>query len=629
MPYDLKTKSGLILRNIPDDMSPDAPELRQLAQQHLAQRQQQPAPEANDAKEIARMAGEGMSGYDKVMTNLGAGFDTFGQGVKQLAGKVGIGEGVSDEDVREKRARDAALADQATGGSAIQMAGEALPTMVVPFGTAAKGAALGLRVLPKAGAAAARAIEGGTGRMVADSALMGAAGGALGPVTSDESRLRNAALGGTIGAVLPAAARTARGGYEMLSRGGAANKAAREVRGAVGDEAANVEQRLRDYARQTSPDAIPLTSAAASGNADLARMEAGARARNGADFYEFDQNQGRRVSDAVMRDTAEAEQLAARRKGRSTEWDSNWGQAQEAAQPEVWAQKLPEFRQNLDVALRAPEASNPAVRNVINEVRSEIDRLGPDFTPAHLQQIRANLNARGKAIPANAYQAAPRESPAVSSLMQEVDDVMNATTNGAWGGVTDAYATSSRGVDASKAAGRVRDSFIDSETGRVRGTALDPRGDVPMITEAGLGRAMDRAVGPDKVSQLAQPAQQGLSKTLEALRQQGIVQRVKKSATAGGGSNTASDTLAARALEAIPGAQNSLIGSAISGVASFAQRNKDRALAEALRDPAAMQALMQRVSRNPGDLGMRDRALLQALRSSAGTSSQEFLRPDY
>jgi hypothetical protein len=331
----------------------------------------------------------------------------------------------------------------------------------------------------------------------------------------------------------------------------------------------------------------------------------------------------------VMRDTGEAEQLAARRGARGDEWKSNWQQAQEAALPHVWESKLPELRQNLDVAMRSPEASNPAVRNVLREVADEIDRLGPEFTPAHLQQIRANLNARGKAIPANAYQAAPRESAAVNSLLQEVDDVMNATTQGAWSGVTDAYATASRGVDAAKAAGRVRESFIDPQTSRVRGTALDPQGDVPLITEAGLGRALDRAAGPDKVSQLSQPAQQGLAQTLEALRQQGIVQRVKKSATAGGGSNTASDQFAAAALDAIPGARSSMVGSVLSGISSFAQRNKDRALADALRDPEAMQRLLQRASRAPGDLTTRERVMLQALRGSAGTSTQQFLRPDY
>lgn len=623
--YRITAPDGSIYRvTAPEGASEN--EVMQRVQQQ-AQLDAQKPPARSSKSDAAAMATEGMGWGEKALVNLGAGFDTALQGAKQIGGKVGIGPGVTDDEIREKRERDEALADTTTGGGVLQMVGEAAPTMVVPFGTAARGAQAGLRAaraIPGA-ARAAQAIGGGTGRLVADNALMGAAGAAIGPTTEDESRLQNALVGGTVGAALPLATRAARGGYETFTRGGAANKAAREAREAIGQptDVAAAQRRLADYGQRAAPDSIPLTSAAAAADPGLARMEAGARARNGANFYEFDQQQGRRVSDAVMRDTADADQLAARRGTRREEWDANWQQAQDAALPDVWAERLPEFRRNLDTAMRSPEASNPAVRNVLGEVAGEIDRLGEDFTPAHLQQIRANLNARGKAIPANAYQAAPRESAAVGSLLQEVDDVMNATTQGAWGGVTDAYARGSRGVDASKAAGRVRESFLDPETGRVRGTALDPQGDVPMITEAGLGRAIDRAQGPDKVSRLSPEAQQGLARTLSALREQGIVQRVKKSATAGGGSNTAGDSFAAGALEAIPGMKSGLIGSALSGVANFAQRRKDSALVEALRNPQAMQALLSRATRAPGDLTSRERALVQALRQTAAVGAAD------
>lgn len=624
MPYDLKTKSGIVLRNIPDDMSPDAPELKQLVQSQLAARPRQPqAPEASDPAEIARMATEGENWGTRALINTGAGFDTALQGIKQLGGKIGIGGGVTDEEIKDKRERDKALADTTTGGGILQTLGEAAPTMIIPFGTGAKVAQLGLRAAGARGAA--NAIGQGTGRLVADSAVTGALGGAVGPVTEDESRLKNAATGAVVGGALPVVGRGLRQGYEMFTKTGAANRAAREARAAVGDDPA-VLRRL--VANEMDKPAIPLTSAAVAESPGLARMEAGARARNGADFYDFDQQQGRAVADQLMTHTADAEQLAARRADRTGEWKSNWQQAEQAAQPEVWAKRVPELVQNLEQARMSPEASNPAVRGVLDEVLGEIRRVGTEnFTPAHLQQIRANLNARGKAIPSNAYQAAPRDAPAVNSLMGEVDNILNDTTQGAWSGVTDAYRTASRGVDASKAAGRVRESFLDPETGRVRGTALDPRGDVPLITEAGMGRALDRAQGPDKISQLSPEAARGLNQTLEALRRQGITQRVKKSATAGGGSNTASDTMAAQALDLIPGASGGIVGGVISGVTKLAQRRKDQALAEALRDPAAMTQLLTRASRAPGDLTPREQALVQALRSMAVTGSQEELRP--
>lgn len=555
----------------------------------------------------------------KALANLGAGFDTAWQGAKQL-----VGQGEGDAAIKEKRKADEALADVTTGGGLLQIAGEALPTMVIPAGGAARLAGAGLRGV--GAARAANAIGGGTARLVADNALMGAVGGALGPVTSDESRLGNAAVGATFGAALPAAGSVVRAGYENFTRTGAANKVAREIRDAIieaGGTEAQVRQALADYATEAASQGgahIPLTSAAAAGDSGLARLEAGARARSGANFRQGDQLRAQRVQDAVLRDTAEAEQLAARRGQRAAEWDANWAQAQEAALPEVWAQRLPEFRQNLDIAMRSPEASNPAVRNVLNTVADEIDRLGEDFTPAHLQQIRANLNQRGSgqyhASP-NAYQSAPRESAAVNSLLQEVDDVMNATTQGAWGGVLDAYATGSRAVDAAKAAGRVREKFYEPNTGRILGKTADDAGEVAKIAEAGLGTAITRGQGPDKVQRLAPQAQAGLAQTLEALRAQNIVQRVKDSATAGGGSNTASDQFAAKALEAMPGQNSGMWGAIVSGAKNFAQRRKDEAMVEALRNPQALQALLAQADRAPSTLTPKQQKIVDTLRSVA------------
>jgi hypothetical protein len=593
MPYDLKTRSGIVLRNIPDDMDPNAPELKALVQRQLAMRAPAPAApqmQASDPDEIARRASEGMGWGEKALANLGAGFDSAWQGAKQLGGMAGIGPGVTDEEVRDKRERDEALAGQTTGGKALQFAGEALPQVAIPG-----------------------AVGGGLARIAATSALAGAAGGALAPVTSDESRLANMGAGAAFGGALPLAGRAARKGWEYLMPKGAYTRAARELQEVVGPDPA-VMQRLQ--AHTSGKPEIPLTSAAVAEHPGLARMEAGARARNGAEFYPFDQRQGEAVYRKVMGSTDEAGQLAQRRGDRSAEWTRNWEAAAQQADPEVFAGRMENFVPHLQQALRSPEASNPAVRGVLDNILGDIERNGEDFSPAHLQQIRANLNERGKAIPQNAYQAAPRDSAAVHSLIAEIDDILNDTTRGAWDTVKGGYATSSRGVDASKAAGRVRESFIDSETGRVRGTAIDPHGDVPAITEAGLGRALDRARGPDLANQLSPQATGGLNQTLEALRRQGIVQRVKKSATAGGGSNTASDMMAAGA-QALPG--GSLTKMAWDKLAMVGQNRRDLALAEALRDPAAMQQALTKAVSRPGEMTAKEQALLQGLRA-AGTN---------
>jgi hypothetical protein len=601
MPYDLKTKSGIVLRNIPDDMSPDAPELKQLVQQQLSQRApKQPGlpMQASDPDAAARMATEGMSGWDKAMANVGAGMDSAWQGAKQLGGMVGIGPGVTDEEVRDKRMRDESLARQTTGGKFLQIAGEAAPQLLIPGGAG-----------------------GGLARMAGTSALAGATGAALVPVTSDESRLGNMASGAALGGALPLAGRALRTSYEYLRPSAATTRAAREVQNIVGPDA-GVMRRLDDYTA-ARPD-IPLTSAAVAEHPGLARMEAGARAKNGAEFYDVDQRQGRAVFNKVMGDTEEAGKLAKRRSDRSDEWNSNWQTASDVADPQVFDQRMAEFVPQLQAALRTPEASNPAVRGVLDDILGEVGRLGDDFTPGHLQQIRANLNARGKALPQNAYQAAPRDSPAVNRLIDQIDGVLNDTTKGAWDAVKGGYETASRGVDASKAAGRVRESFIDSETGRVRGTAIDPHGDVPAITEAGLGRALDAARGPDKTNLLSPQAAAGLSQTLEALRQQNIVQRVKKSAVAGGGSNTTSDMIAAGVRDAAPG--GGITKMLWDNVALSGNNRRDRVLAEALREPAAMKQLLQKAVSTPGELSPTEERILRGLRSWGTTYTADKLK---
>ncbi|HXS29694.1 MAG TPA: hypothetical protein VN755_02575, partial [Steroidobacteraceae bacterium] len=127
---------------------------------------------------------EGMSWGQKALTNVGAGMDTAWQGAKQL-----VGQGMTDEELREKRKIDEHLAAQTTGGGALQLAGEIAPTIPLGLG---------------AGSLAARG--GGLARAMAASPTMsaaagGAGAGALQPVTSDESRLANMAMGAGGGAV--------------------------------------------------------------------------------------------------------------------------------------------------------------------------------------------------------------------------------------------------------------------------------------------------------------------------------------------------------------------------------------------------------------------------------------------
>ena len=202
---------------------------------------------------------------------------------------------------------------------------------------------------------------------------------------------------------------------------------------------------------------------------------------------------------------------------------------------------------------------------------------------------------------------------------------MNNATNNRWSNAVRGYARDSDALRASQAAGKVRDAFWDAETGRVLGKSADPLGDVPIITEMGLGRALNAARGPDKSLVLSPQANRQVESILEALRAQNIVQGVKRSAAAGGGSNSPGDLYAAKAAGAAADAAANIAGgpagaatkAATTHLLDFANRNKDRALAEALQNPQQMIVLLEQKLQAGQPLSKTENALLNLLRGAS------------
>lgn len=557
----------------------------------------------------------GMSTGDKIMANIGAGMADLPLGVKSLYTDM-FGSDADkrrvEEEVAYKREVDKRLAGSVTGGSALQFAGGVAPSLLIPGGALAMG--------------------GGRLAVAGAGALGGAASGALVPRGQDESRTNNMIVGGALGAALPLSM-SALSAATLPLRG--QSRAAREVTEAIVPQGATSPQRraalqqtlqtMQQQAPQAAGGSIPLSVAARLGNPELARLEAGSRARSGANWYDFDQNQARAVAGEFDRATAEAAELATRRAARQSNIEANKAAAFQAADPARFGNELAQFRANLNAAAQSPEASNPAVLSMLQSIEREMERLGPAFGPEHLATIRHNLSGRGNSLSPNAYAAAPRDSVATKSVLQEVDRILNDATGNKWQDVVTGYAKDTRPVDASKAAGRVREAYYDA-TGRVRGVSADAAGDVPKITEAGLGRAMDAARGPDKATLLSDPSRQRLESVLEALRRQNIVQGVKRSATAGGGSNTASDQFAAGtaralgdvALDAV-GGPGAVVGRSLMGaVRGAVDARKDRALAEALQNEQAFIRMLENQAAKEG--GTLDRSeVMRLLRYLKGT----------
>lgn len=635
---DVRLPDGTVVTNVPDGIT----------QSELMRRLGKGTPPSQEwmARTMANMTLADKNPLERAAIQLGAGADTFMTGLKQLF-QSDKPEKLSDlvsndtplkrsqREVGQMRLLKKALADASdtntlpdwvpTAGAALQTTGEAMPLMAVPVGGYVRGATM----LPRAfglmrGAAAPARL--GTGTLAADAAMGGAVSGALNPTVEGESRGMNAAAGAAAGAALPLVTGGARGVYNMVAPGGGRSRAGAQIanqltQGAPDPNAVLQQTIARLRAQGGQQGAIPLSTAAQLRDAELARLEAGSRARNGANWYDFDQNQARAVSGAFDQATAEAGDLAARRATRETNIQANKAAAFGAADQAAFGNELGNFRNNLQLAMQSAEASNPAVLNMLRSIDNEIERLGPMFGPENLATIRHNLSGKGNTLSPNAYLSAPRDSIATRSVLQEVDNILNGVTGNKWQNVVSGYAADSAPVAAAKAAGRVREAYYDP-TGRVRGVSADPLGDVPKITEAGLGRAMDAARGPDKATLLSDPARAQLEAILEALRAQNIVQGVKRSATAGGGSNTASDQMAARAAgkvgDVVAGMAGGPAGAVTRGTLSaaldWANTHRDRALAEALQDPQRLIQILEGRIRAGQPLSTAEEGVLQILR---------------
>ena len=464
---------------------------------------------------------------------------------------------------------------------------------------------------------------------------VGAGLSALDPTVEGESRGMNMVTGGAVSSVLPMATSAGKGIYNMVTQGGGQNRAGNVVAKALteggGNEASVLRQtinRLRNIGQPSAMQNIPLSTAAQLRDAEIARLEAGSRARSGANWYDFDQNQARAVSDAVRQATSSADDLGARRALRQTNIDTRKNQAFNSVNEGAFNADMTALRANLESAMRSPDASNPAVRNMLNEIRNEMDRLGPDFTVQHLATIRHNLSGKSPLMPQNAYQAAPRDSVATANVLQNVDDILNNSTNRRWQDVVTGYARDSDPVRAAQASGKVREAYWDN-TGRVRKTAADVSGDVPLITQFNLGSAIDSTRGPTKNVLLSNEANMRLNSVLEALRQQDIVKGVKRSATAGGGSNTASDMFAAKSAGAVADAVTSAAGGpaaavgkgVIDSLRDYANRNKDRALAEALQNPQQMISLLEAKIASRAPMTAKEQYLYSLLRGAPAAAT--------
>ena len=252
---------------------------------------------------------EGMSTFDKFAAGAGKAVYDMGRGAGQMLGLV------SDKDVAEARKLDEALMNTGAG-----MAGNISGNV--------------LASLP------ALAIPGAQG--VAGSALTGAAMAALQPTMGDESRLKNMALGGALGAALPAAVgtfNTAKAAlYDPLAGqeriiGGALKRSA-------GDKAAEIAAALKGQGAATP--GVRLSAGQTGASEGLSALEDAITSQlPSGELARMGQSNRTALADALRGIAKSPEDMAAARTARSSTADKLYGDAN---------------AQGVDLASLAPDA---------------------------------------------------------------------------------------------------------------------------------------------------------------------------------------------------------------------------------------------------------------------------------
>lgn len=497
----------------------------------------------------------GMSGWDKAWANVGAGATNLGVGLKQMFTFDDEKEKQIEQEIAEKRARDAELARNTRGGKALQIAGEILPTLAVPAGTVVRG----IGAIPKLGAAArgvgigARALPS----MTVEGAVTGAALGALAPTGEGESTLANVGMGALGGALLPGVLHAAGYGVRKLvpqtllgvplSKKLVERGYARSMASELGDDAAAAERKLARYQRrvQRGIDEPPMSTAMVTQNPKFAEKELVARAskETSGDWAAFDE----------ALDNARWDIL-----------DANLGSAQTvddaiAATSDFMSKEAPKYLSKIKPAKLAPAVddfnlalqqkllskdvlADPAARSVYGHIAAtgrRLQRQGFEWDADTLWRERKTLSGwlSGRPPPGKEQVRAPNLDRYLMDARSAIDATLNRASGNKWSQFLDALSDKLAGEGSQKAGQNIRNAFFDETLNRVAGPAT-ARG-TPKILPNTLRKSYARHGKTKFGARLDSNQEDAIRTVLDNVDAAEVIQRAKSTMTGRGGSQTA------------------------------------------------------------------------------------------
>lgn len=630
MPYTIRTKDGITLKNIPDDWAKDDPRLKeavsqrraQLTQERVSQRQtgierlraENPGEYDPDSAEYKAKYGptSGMSGGQKVAANLGAGMVNFGRGLAQLALPKSLERsiGITDESTDEKRRIDDELAQNTTGGKFLQIAGEAAPMFAIPGGAVARGlskvpklAAMGIgsRVLPS---------------VMAEGAVLGAASGAITPTKSDESTLANAALGGAGGALIPAGlmglGKVARPLIPKLRDRGVAQKLGEQLD--VSPQALAKAQKALGASSKRIVNA-PQSTAVITQSDELARLEMAARANpdTSAPWIAHDEALGNARWKALDDALGNQKTVDAAKKATDSYADTAVPEVMKAMRPKKFREGLQDLHAATVAKLEAAQGDRANWSSVIyKHLRDEINNSNK--TPQALWNIRKQLRAWQEGTPPAGFEAtrAPKGDRAIQEAVGAIDEILNRASHKRWGKFLERFGEFARKEGEQRAGQNIRNSFLSEATGDLR-TATTKAGN-PVITRAKLAQALETH-GKNQFGETLDFQQRNvIDQVLSDLRAEEIFSRVKKSVTSGGGSHTAPlEALMKSGVSKLSG--NSLFTNVAEAFANVGRKKQQQLLNQILLEPADAMLLLKQAQRIKRPLSSAEKRVVYAARA--------------
>lgn len=646
MPYSIRTKDGITLANIPDDVAPDDPRLKEA----VSQRRQQMRTVRRD-EGIAKLKAEnpaeydpqsaefqervnptsGMGSFKRGMANLGAGMSNFGLGTAQLLlpKSVERAVGITDESIQEKRQRDDVLADSTTGGRLLQIAGEAAPMFAVPAGAVSKG----LTSLPKIGAGLARAGVGSRvlPTLMAEGAALGAASGAITPTTEDESTLFNTALGGAGGAAFPLVLKGLGAAVRPFSRALRERGLAKKLADSV-DVSPQAMSRMQKQVAKSGKRIVdaPQSTAAITQSDALAQAEMAARAnpQTSGQWVAHDEalaNARWKALDDVLGNQSTVDVAK-----KTT--DQYIAQAKPEVMKAIRPKKLNEGIDDLMAATKSRLDHAQANRNTWSEVvyRKLHDEIkASNRSPEALWNVRKMLRSWQEGTPPPGLEAtrAPKGDRAIQEAVGAIDEVLNRASHKKWGKFMERISEHARKEGEQRAGQNIRNSFLSEATGDLRTTTT--KAGNPVVTRAKLAQALETHGKNQFGETLNLPQRDVIDQVLSDLRAEEIFGRVKKAATSGGGSQTAP-------LAALMRHSASELGgpwfTRIAEVFSNMGRSKQQQLLnQILLDPQDAMLLLSRAQKIKRPLSNAEKRLVYAARSmlnGLGAAQVDALQPD-